>query len=305
MPSLPVPASGPSTSTAITDIYSVLTATPPNTHVLVSSPGSSASATVILVPAIVGATCGGMIIAIAAWFGWKRWSKGSDRASQQETLRPRRVLRKGERRTRTRSSEKNSTSMSSSSSNAGFLDEKDRKHDMPSPIEEAPRDVPESNPRTHERTTSIPRPISIRPPRPPKNSAREMHGIVKVPSANRLSRGLSYKASTISSVSMYSTQSGEEHQVRVPPAVILAALGPNFDRRAPMAGGSTPTASLPPVGEGNELITSNVHTRRAPGAYQPPQPTNRLSQISNGSLNLQMPDHGPSLPIGLAYGGEE
>lgn len=92
---------------------------------------------------------------------------------------------------------------------------------------------------------------------------------------------------------MYSTQSGEERQVRVPPAVILAALGPNIDRLSSV-NERPPGASVEPM--------PSFKTSGELG-----QESNRLSHISAGSmqLNVQVVDHTSPLPIGLAYGGEE
>jgi hypothetical protein len=84
--------------------------------------------------------------------------------------------------------------------------------------------------------------------------------------------GLTPKASTISSASWYSTQSAEEHQKRVHPSFILAALGKGSDEKeAPV---SQPQSS-----------------------WGGPS---RLSQISAATVLSQ---HGTS--IGLAIGGEE
>jgi len=141
-------------------------------------------------------------------------------------------------------------------------------------------------------TPSIVRPTSIhlRPPKPRSMASAE----VRSPLADHLNNGLSYKSSTITCSSVYSTQSGEERQVRVPPSVILAALGPNIDRLS-----SVDEHALAPPGAGVEPI------RRFRASAEVAQEPNRLSHISAGSLplNVQAVDHASS--VGLAYGGEE
>ncbi|KAF5387008.1 hypothetical protein D9615_001753 [Tricholomella constricta] len=55
----------------------------------------------------------------------------------------------------------------------------------------------------------------------PSMGTRAMDRALETPEPPKMT----HKASTVSSSSMYSTASGEEHQVRVPPNLILAAMG--------------------------------------------------------------------------------
>lgn len=54
---------------------------------------------------------------------------------------------------------------------------------------------------------------------------------------------LNHKSSNASSISMYSTQSGEERQMRVPPSLIMAALSPP-DPSRPIIAEYTPVTRL-------------------------------------------------------------
>jgi hypothetical protein len=141
----------------------------------------------------------------------------------------------------------------------------------------------------------------IKPPRNPARALRRPSGQFKESLARgsrssfaRASNRLSYK-STISTASMYSTQTDEE-QVRVPAAVITAALG--VTRHLSRLGHSS-------IGEEQtELVVPS--SSRQDHAHVDANITqlHRVSNISAGSLYLQQ---GPQTTdsIGVAYGGEE
>lgn len=105
-------------------------------------------------------------------------------------------------------------------------------------------------------------------PSQPRSLGNIAHIMPRIPA-------LLHKASSLSSGSRYSTQSGEDRQ-RVPPSLIAAALGHIDGRRPPSSYSYVPGAE-------------NEHSR--------------LSQISAGSAGLQ-PEDIPDAPIGYAYGGE-
>ncbi|KAJ3554584.1 hypothetical protein NM688_g3033 [Phlebia brevispora] len=90
---------------------------------------------------------------------------------------------------------------------------------------------------------------------------------------------LAHKSSTVSSISMYSTQSGEEHQMRVPSSLIMAALG-RLDPRRPLS------------------ATYRRSARHS--ATTASDDFNRLSQISAGSAYLQLPNDPSDVQVGLA-----
>ena len=92
---------------------------------------------------------------------------------------------------------------------------------------------------------------------------------------------LAHKSSTVSTASMYSTQSGEEHQMRVPPSLIMAALG-RLDPRRPLS------ATYRRSGRHSAATTN--------------EDLNRLSQVSAGSAYLQLPNNASdvALHVGLA-----
>ncbi|KAI6038956.1 hypothetical protein EDC04DRAFT_1813206 [Pisolithus marmoratus] len=124
----------------------------------------------------------------------------------------------------------------------------------------------------------------------------------RAPSAFHPHRGLSYKASTITSSSVYSTQSGEEHQVRVPPSVVVAALGPYLDQ-----GFSADDQGLALLPRAARRTSQLVAISKTPDEAGASLQMNRLSHLSAESLSLNMQLVDPALmtlPIGLAYGGE-
>lgn len=107
-------------------------------------------------------------------------------------------------------------------------------------------------------------------------------------------RGITHKPSTVSSSSAYSTASGEDHQIRVPSNVILAALG-NFGnnveafRNSYAAGDRQSSAS-----------SRNLFARMALGVRGSTY-SNRLSHASSAqSMNSVASRDSSGAPIGLA-----
>lgn len=88
-------------------------------------------------------------------------------------------------------------------------------------------------------------------------------------------------ASIVSSGSVYSQQSGEEHQQRISSSLILAALGQETTRRSLLA-------NYIPMDESGRY------------GHEP----SRLSRMSTTSLYSEIDDE-PWVPVGYAYGGEE
>ncbi|PSR75129.1 hypothetical protein PHLCEN_2v9314 [Hermanssonia centrifuga] len=140
--------------------------------------------------------------------------------------------------------------------------------------------------------SSVPSPLSQRgsPPeemRLPRPLARE-RAVPSDPAAtNRRSTIMSleapslvHKSSNVSSASIYSTQSGEERQVRAPPSLIMAAFG-RLDPRRPLSANYRPGSGL----------------RHSVNMYDD---YNRLSQISAGSAYLQRSDDYSDVPVGYA-----
>ena len=153
-------------------------------------------------------------------------------------------------------------------------------------------------------TTPAPSGPPIKPPRNParalRRSSKENAVRASRSSLARASGGLSYKASTVSTASVYSTQS-EEPQTRVPAAVIVAALGHTFGTRRLSTLHHTYTI-------GEEQLDSELaiprRRLRHPLQSDSVGQLHRISNISDGSLGLQ---DGPYTvdPIGVAYGGED
>jgi hypothetical protein len=145
------------------------------------------------------------------------------------------------------------------------------------------------------------------PTKPPRNPARTLRRSSKEITVRRsrtsflrVSNALSYKSSNLSTSSEYSTQSGEEQQVRVPAAVIVAALGHTFGtRRLPTL---NPNSEPYTIGEEAEFAIPRPRLRD-PAHSGDVGHLHRVSNISAGSLSLQGSQSIAS--IGVAYGGEE
>lgn len=133
-------------------------------------------------------------------------------------------------------------------------------------------------PETEESTTTASEESRSPLPRTPSSrsdylASTTKRGLLDIPK-------LVHKNSEASSLSMYSTQSGEEHQQLVPPSLIMAALN-RPDPQRPLVNRQSLVPSA--VDEYSEL--------------------NRLSHISAGSAHLQQPDDladPPTGPVGYA-----
>lgn len=252
---------------------------------------SSSLSTTVLTPAST-AVCGtsaGLFVAVVALLSWKWrcWDQGAPR----EQPRHRRVLTK---KAKPPSSEAEMASASSATTNTcrpivtdAATTDKDQSVDAATVIHPT---LP---------VASRPTSLQILPPRPLRSATRMES---RFPPAVHLHRGLSYKASTITSSSVYSTQSGEEHQVQVPPSVIVAALGPHLEQGLSADYQGLALTRRPTYGSSQLAAISKTPNE----AGLSPQ-MNRLSHLSAESLYLNMQLVDPALmtvPIGLAYGGE-
>lgn len=121
------------------------------------------------------------------------------------------------------------------------------------------------------------------PPLPRRSRLRRSQHIAQMPSqqAPDIPR-LAHQSSTMSSESMYSTQSGEERQRRVRSSLIMAALGHSEGRRSWFSNYfALPT---PETGEGNQARISQVSSV---SAYS--QPDSQVGYVISG-------DDGPPFP---------
>jgi hypothetical protein len=153
-------------------------------------------------------------------------------------------------------------------------------------------------------------PLPIPPIKPPRNPARALRrpsaqfkeSIARASRSSsfaRASNRLSYK-STISTASMYSTQTDEEQHVRMPAAIITAALGGT--RHLSRFGHSSEPYT---IGEEQiELVVPSSSLRNPDHIDANITHLHRVSNISAGSLCLQQGAQTTD-SIGVAYGGEE
>jgi len=89
----------------------------------------------------------------------------------------------------------------------------------------------------------------------------------------------------MSADSVYSEQSGEEHENRVSTSLIVAALEHMDPRKSWLVN------YLPVATEKQPTSSETEHSR--------------LSMLSTGSLPDEQADEEPDVPIGYAYGGED
>ncbi|KAH7889824.1 hypothetical protein F5I97DRAFT_1827509 [Phlebopus sp. FC_14] len=225
----------------------------------------STSTTLVPVPAIVGGTSIGVFIAIAAFLGWKWRAFWSGRVNRGNAMQ---TVSYSQRRVLRKEDRVRTQLFAKESTSLSSMSTDKRRTDK-DPTQDIllPIGIPEN---THQGA----------------RSTRTLEEISFMPRPAQI-------------------HSAEEHQIRVPTAVILAALGPNLDAKPWVAVGNMRSAALQSAGEGSELVSSSPGNSCARGMQQLIQQSNRLSHISNGSLNLQTFDRGTMVsPIGLAYGGE-
>lgn len=250
-------------------------------------------ATPISIPAIVGGTAAGIALAVAVVLAWKWWSLIIRQPNKKCRSRRQNTLKRTDRATPIKPNE------GSNSDGTGCEDGKKNFPDS-SP---STRGTPSSHSTPLQHSSSVAAPLPAPPIKPPRNPARAL----RRPSAQfkeslargsrssfaRASNRLSYK-STISTASMYSTQTDEEQHVRVPAAVITAALGGT--RHLSRLGHSSEPYT---IGEEQmELVVPSSSLRDSDARLH------RVSNISAGSLCLQQGAQTTEL-IGVAYGGEE
>lgn len=258
---------------------------------------SSSLSDTVLTPtsAAICGTSAGLFVAVVALLSWKWrcWEQGAPR----ELSRHRRVLA---RRMKLPSSEVEAASASSVTSRNAFAANTCQPI-VADTVTPNRAQISDTAIGIHPTSSITPRPTSLQivPPRPIRSAARME---ARFPPIVHLHRGLSYKASTITSSSVYSTQSGEEHQVRVPQSVVVAALGPHIDQGFSADGQALAFPHRPTCGA-SPLATFSKMPDEARVSLQ----LNRLSHLSAESLSLNMQLVDPALmtlPIGLAYGGE-
>lgn len=264
---------------------------------------STDHAAAISIPAIVGGTAAGIALAVAVVVGWKWWSLIVRQPNKK--CRSRRVCMRHDRATPNKPNEEGCGPSSNSDGTIGCSDRKKTLADS------SPNTIGTTSSHTtpvqHSLSMAAPLPAPpIKPPRNPARALRRPSGQFKESftrgsrtSPARASNRLSYK-STISTASMYSTQTDEEQQLRVPAAVITAALGGtrHLSRHCHSSGPYT-------IGEEQtELVVPSSSLRDS--AYIDANITqlHRVSNISDGSLCLQQGAQTTD-SIGVAYGGEE
>ncbi|KAG1754189.1 hypothetical protein EDB19DRAFT_635981 [Suillus lakei] len=261
---------------------------------------STEHAAVISIPAVVGGTVAGIALAVAVVVGWKWWSsivrqpnkKCHSRRQRHDRATPQKLNEEG-------------CGPSSSSDGTGCSDVKKSLADSP----------PNTMGTTSHHTTPVQNSPSmaaplpgppIKPPRNPARALRRPSGYLKESLARgsrtsfaRASNRLSYK-STISTASMYSTHTEEEQQVRVPAAIVTAALGGT--RHLSRLGHSSEPYT---IGEEQaELVVPCSSLRHSAHIDANLAQLHRVSNISAGSLCLQQGAQSTD-SIGVAYGGED
>lgn len=257
----------------------------------------------ISIPAIVGGTAAGIALAVAVVMGWKWWSLIVRQPNKKCRSRRQNILMRHDRATPNKPNEDCAPSSSSDGTgceggNKNFADSSPNTRGTASS---------HTTPVQHSLSMAAPLPVPpIKPPRNPARALRRPSGQFKESLARgsrssfaRASNRLSYK-STISTASMYSTQTDEEQQVRVPAAVITAALGST--RHLSRLGHSSEPYT---IGEEQIGLTVPSSILRDPEHIDANiTRLHRVSNISAGSLCLQQGAQTTD-SIGVAYGGEE
>ncbi|KAG2146983.1 uncharacterized protein EDB93DRAFT_1250762 [Suillus bovinus] len=270
------------TSSIISDVTNSSAATTPTTN--------TEHAAAISIPAVVGGTAAGIALAVAVTIGWKWWSLIVRQPNKKCRSRRQNVLRR-------HTPNKPNEAGGPSSSPDGTDGKKSFAHPSPNTLAAISPPTPPS--------LSMAAPPPIKPPRNPARALRRPSGQFK----ESLARGsrssfawasnrLSHKSS-ISTASIYSqaTQTYEDHQVRVPAAVITAALGGT--RHLSRLGHSSDPYTI-----GEEQTELVVPSSRLQHVNANIAQLHRVSNISAGSLCLQQGAQTTD-SIGVAYGGEE
>ncbi|KAG0705243.1 hypothetical protein DFH29DRAFT_997032 [Suillus ampliporus] len=257
---------------------------------------SAEHAAVVSIPAVVGGTAAGIALAVVAVVGWKWFVRRPNKEchSRKQSTTPEKLNEEG-------------CGPSSSWDGTGCSDGKT------SPANSAPNIIctpSHTTPVQHSLIMAAPLPgPPIKPPRNPARALRRPSDQLKESAARgsrtsfmRVSNRLSYK-STISTASIYSTQSEEEQQVRVPAAIITAALGHTIGTRHLSRLGHSSEQYT--IGEEQaELAVPSSRLRHSAHSDANVAQPHRVSNISAGSLCLQQGAQSTD-SIGVAYGGEE
>ncbi|KAH9901673.1 hypothetical protein C8Q73DRAFT_678592 [Cubamyces lactineus] len=301
------------TTTAIVASHDVITTT-------ITSGGTSSLPTAaaisqqnrsdIPVAAIAGGTVAGVLLALVAVIGWAWWGKCIKRQKAKEVKEALAVLQVRE------NTRKNATSLSypagqyrpvfslrgpqerkvtfvattpssGQSTLKGTLDSKLPSGDAEKSSTQhnpAPR-PPTSVAAPQENTPKAEPPLPLPPPVPRRNPGRgraPVDSTVSTAPSSYAQHRLIHQPSTLSSGSVYSTQSAiEERQTTSVPSSLLLALGNEDIRRSVLA------SYLPWNRNRNSTVSQN-----------------RLSEYSTGSVYSQYDDQ-PWEPVGYAYGDEE
>ncbi|KAI0653213.1 hypothetical protein C8Q70DRAFT_1059527 [Cubamyces menziesii] len=262
------------------------------------------------VAAIAGGTVAGVLLALVAVIGWAWWGKCIKRKKAKEVKEALAVLQVRE------NTRKNATSLSypagqyrpvfslrgpqdrkvtfvsaspssGQSTLKGTLDpkvpsgdaEKGATQHNPIPRPPTPAAAPQENTPRSEPPLPLPPPV---PRRNPGRGRAPVDSTVSTAPSSYAQHRLVHQPSTLSSGSVYSTQSAiEERQTTGVPSSLLIALGNEDIRRSVLA------SYLPWNRNRNSTVSQN-----------------RLSEYSTGSVYSQYEDQ-PWEPVGYAYGDEE
>ncbi|KAG6865286.1 hypothetical protein C0991_003746 [Blastosporella zonata] len=247
-------------------MYTRSTAEAPNAAPLPSSP--------LPIGAIAGAVAAGVLLAVVVTLGWIQWGKRRNRLQPQ--------LRWGEAEAKPKQDMVHHAALSeprSPSQEPFFPHPMDRKIQF-----ETRSDDPESG--ASSTIDGLPEVSKPRPLRSAKTSSRSLLGARDryLAMGRPISPKIAHKPSTVSSISMYSTASGEEHQVRVPPNLILAATG---------------GLGIDTGGDRHSATSSNWSflSRMAPGVQGS---ATRYSQASSQTAYTALSRDSAGVPVGVA-----
>lgn len=263
---------------------------------------SGEHATTISIPAVVGGTVAGIALAVAMVVGWRWWKLIVRQPRKKYRSRRQNVLRRhADQATQIKPNEEGFDPSSS-------LDGTGCSHGKKSFADSSPNTIGTTSFHTTpvQHSLGMAALLPVPPITPPQNPARALRyplGQFKESLTRRsrspLARRLSYK-STISTASIYSTQTTEEHQPRVPAAVITAALGGT--RHLSRPGHSSEPYTI--GAERTELAVPRSRLGDSAHIDATMIQLHRVSNISAGSLCLQQGSQTTD-SIGVAYGGEE
>ncbi|GBE82568.1 predicted protein [Sparassis crispa] len=278
---------------------------------------ASSKSTVPIAP-IVGGAVGGAFLAVAAVLIWKWWGwciKRQGEKDRKEALERKKLRQNTRRNTSSGAFAGNQppAAMSHTGKKVSFISrtpsprpsKKEAKTAARAAAKKAVK-TPEADALSRPRRASGPRPIrpsplsqsisksptpstpsssSPIPPSPSRTAKAAKRELAEPDSPSVrpfLSRPLmAQRPSTMTSDSVYSTESGEEHQNRVSASLIMAALEHLDIRRS--------IANYLPLGSGRN--NGMAHSR--------------LSHMSTGSADEQEDIDEPEDAIGVAYGGED